>query len=507
MRRGSKLNRRLHTRSHIFAGALASVIAASALLGAPAIAGASAAAAITTPTATLSSSSPFVSSKANRTWYRIPAVINDGRGHIFAFAEKRDNDTSDNGNFDVVMRRSSDGGRTWNALKTVANDGKNRVSNPVPLVDPQTGDVLLITSVRNADDTYKGIYLQRSTDGGNSFTPLLEGRIRPGGSWKGGLTGPGHGVVLSQGAHAGRLVVAMGYRKGDTYGAYGIYSDDGGKTWLTGYDQADTSGKIAYIEGTIAELPSGTLYISYRDKKCTTPGKTRLYAFSSDGGASLSVGFRRQSTLKIHSVEGSALNPTGSHVGELLFSAPTYTSAKDRTLRRDMGIFVSKDGGTTWGRPYHVELESKPAAYSDLVQLDDGTVGILYETGTKKWRERIRFRQVRLSELTNTTKVASSVRATLSSKRATTAQRVRVKITVAVKGIGSPPGKISVRFTSASGKTRSATVTLTYSNKGRRYVTLPRLKKGSYKVSVVYGGTGRIKARTVSAGTLRVRSR
>jgi sialidase-1 len=494
---------RQHARSHTFGWLFAAaVIAAGVLVTAPAPAVAD-----TTVTATAAqwSSSPFVSKPSKKVWYRIPAIIENAQGYLLAFAEKRDNDTSDMGDFAVAVCRSTNGGRTWSSPKTIADDGKNRVSNPVPVLDPQTGDVLLITSVRNANDTYKGIYLQRSTDGGSTFTSLAESRIKPEGSWKGGLTGPGHGIVLTQGAHAGRIVIALGYKTAKYYGAYGIYSDDGGTTWQTGYDQADTSGKVAYVEGTIAELPSGEFYIGYRDKNSTTPGKTRLYALSSDGGASLSTSFAAQSTLKIHSVEGSVLNPIGSQSGQLLFSSPTYTSAKDRSLRRDMGIFVSTDGGATWGTPYQVELESKPAAYSDLVQLNDSTVGILYETGTKKWRERIVFRQILMSEISDPTKVASSVKAALSAKTVTTSRKAKVKVVVAVKGIGSPAGKVSVNFTRTGKGSGSVTVTLAYSNKGKRYITLPKLKKGAYKVSVIYRGTSRIKAKTVSIGTLRVK--
>ena len=378
----------------------ASIIAASVPAAAPVPALASAAKVNVVAYAV--TSSPFVSSSSSKSWYRIPAIVKNAHGDLLAFAEKRDNNTdSDKGNFDIVMRKSTNGGRTWGTMKTVANDGRNKVSNPVPLLDPTTGDVLLISSIRNSNDTYKGVFLQRSTDGGNTFTSLLSNPIgRPSG-WKGGLTGPGHGIVLQRGAHAGRILVAMGYktRVGGKYGAYGIYSDDGGKTWRVGYDRCDTSGKTQMIEGTIAEMASGKLYIDYRDKKAKTPGQTRLCAFSSDGGKSLSTSFRRQSTLKIHSCEGSALGLTGRYAGHMLFSAPTFTSASDRSLRRDMGIFSCGNSYGSFGGVHRVEKASMPAAYSDLVQVNDYAVGVLYETGVSKWRERIVYRQLPLSGL------------------------------------------------------------------------------------------------------------
>jgi len=488
----------------------ATLVAASVVVAAPTNAVALGGSDTTTPCA----SSPFVASPAKKTWYRGPAIVQNAQGDLLAFAERRDNDHSDFGDFDIVMRKSVNGGRTWGSLKTIADDGKNRVSSPVPIFDPQSGDVLLFTAIRYANNTYKGVFLQRSTDGGNTFTPLSSGNVRPQGSFKGGQMGPGHGIVLTKGTHAGRIIFAMGHRKGDTYGAYGIYSDDGGETWKIGYDYTFPSGEEACIEGTIAELPSGVLFISYRDKLSTTPGKTRLHAYSSDGGKSLSAGLAPLLGVKIHSVECSALNPAGSHSGVLLFSAPAYTTSANRTLRRDMGIFYSKDGGATWGKPYWVGLQSKPAAYSDLVQMNDGTVGILYETGIKSWRERIAFRRVSISEITKPTKLASSVKASPSRRTTRTRWRTSVRVTVAAKGRSSPTGwirgtksptgKIVVKFVSA--KRRGArTVSLKYTNHGSRRVTLPRLKKGTYKITVTYKGNPRIKPKTVSAGKLVVR--
>lgn len=470
-----------------------------------AVAGVSLFVALSLPTPSLSlSSSPFVSVPKTNTWYRIPATVIDAQGDILAFAERRDNDNSDMGNFDVVLRRSTDGGRTWQPQQVIADDGKNRVSNPVPMFDPRTGTVLLLTSVRYANNTYRGLFLQKSTDGGRTFTPLASGQIRVGGYWKGGLTGPGHGLVLAQGGHAGRIVVALGYSRDGYYGGYGIYSDDDGATWNTGYDQADTSGRIGYMEGTLAELPDGTLYVGYRDKKATEPGYTRYDAFSADGGASLSRGFLRQTTLGIHSVEGSVLSLQGSAAGTMVFSSPSFTSAADRTLRRDMAVFTSRDGGVSWGTPYPVELEPKPGSYSDLVQISDSTVGILYETGTVRWKERIVFRTLSVGDIMSPVGVPSSLRGTLSSTSIGRTSRGKVRILVTVAGIRSPAGKVKVNF-SGAGRSGYVVATLTYSNRGLHYLTLPRLGKGRYSVRVTYYGNVRIQARSVSAGTLRVR--
>jgi sialidase-1 len=80
--------------------------------------------------------------------YRIPAVVRTADGAVLAFAEGRRGGSSDTGDIDIVLRRSTDGGCTWAALQLVTDQGPNTIGNPAPVVDPSTGDVVLL-SVRN----------------------------------------------------------------------------------------------------------------------------------------------------------------------------------------------------------------------------------------------------------------------------------------------------------------------------------------------------------------------
>ena len=97
-------------------------------------------------------------------------------------------------------------------------------------------------------------------------------------------------------------------------------------------------------------------------------------------------------------VQGSALALTGRHAGTLLFSSP---ARKDPTRRHGMAVFVSrgKGVGRTWSAGHPVQQDSRPGAYSDLVQLDGATLGILYETGRTSWKERIDFRSLRIADV------------------------------------------------------------------------------------------------------------
>jgi sialidase-1 len=431
-------------------------------------------------------------------------VVRTGAGTLVAFAERRDNnDTSDMGNYDIVTARSTDRGCTWSAYRVIGSDAANRVSTPVPIVDVTTGELLLFSVVTprpGSGGSGKGLYLQTSTDDGQTFSALLDRPVRPDGEYKAGLSGPGHGIQLTV-THPGRLILPMGYRAGNgLYGAYAIYSDDHGTTWHTGFRQQDTTGTVKFLEGTIAELPSGDLFISYRDKQeGAKTGAARKYAISTDGGVSLSRPFTRL-PLNIVSVQGSALALTGPQSNRLLFSAPADPTV---TLRRDMTIFVSATGGTTWGKKYQVELESTPGAYSDLVQVDDGTVGLLYETGIVTWKERIAFRTIAVPALTNPVLVVSRLSYSRSGHPTKSSARAKVKAKVTVTGIGSPPGRVTLTYV-GNGRKRTTSVQLTYSNGGVRFITLPRLKPGKYRLTLTYSGTGRIAKATRSAGTLKV---
>jgi sialidase-1 len=449
------------------------------------------------------SSTPFRSSPSHHRWFRVPAIVRTNTGTLVAFAERRNIDDGDLGNFDIVTTRSTDHGCNWSAYKVIGNDAANRVSNPVPIMDATTGAIHLFSVVTprpGSGGHGKGLYMQTSRDDGRTFSSLLVHPVRPDGNYKGGLTGPGHGIQLTV-THPGRLILPMGYKTASgRYGAYGIYSDDHGATWHTGFDQQDTTGHVKFIEGTIAELSTGDLFISFRNKHDgARAGTARQYAMSTDGGTSLNGVFTKL-PLKIVSVQGSALALTGAHSGKLLFSAPADTTPN---LRRRMTVFVSTTRGSTWGKKYQVKLEDTPGAYSDLVQVDASSIGVLYETGTVTWKEKIAYQSIGIPTLTHPTLVTSHMSYDRSSHPTKASVHARIKVTVTVGGIKSPPGRVTLSYTRL-GRTRTASIRFTYSNRGVRMIALPRLKPGNYRLTLTYSGTGRIKKLTKSAGTLHV---
>lgn len=354
----------------------------------------------------LCTSVPFSSNKRHR--YRLPSIVATKDGRVFAFAERRNGTSADVGHFDVAMRVSLDGGCTWegDAPVAISDWGSSRVSNPVAIYDEERDRILLFTTVTQGRPR---LYLQEIllTDNGYLVPELAYGQVQfPG--YRSGLTGPGHGLVLTRGEHAGRIIFAMGYSRGATRWTRGIYSDDGGLTWQVGYDRPSGSG-VQPIEGTIAELPDGRLLISYRDNKNgnPTPGRNRISAISSDQGETVGQ-YSAMRGVRTVPVQGSLLQVEGN--GQpLLFSGPS-TVGGNLNSRRGMRIWVSTNNGESWQQGLAIGGSRESAAYSDLVQLDEDRVGILYENGFRQgfW-DRIIYKQVAVSAI-----VATVPKSTLS---------------------------------------------------------------------------------------------
>ena len=72
----------------------------------------------------------FVSGNDGFKSYRIPAIIKAPNNDLLAFCEGRVNSSSDFGNIDIVMKRSSDNGNTWSPIYIVAIYDSLQAGNP-----------------------------------------------------------------------------------------------------------------------------------------------------------------------------------------------------------------------------------------------------------------------------------------------------------------------------------------------------------------------------------------
>ncbi|MFF3449381.1 exo-alpha-sialidase [Streptomyces sp. NPDC002667] len=350
---------------------------------------------------------PFRAGREGYASFRIPAVVATRTGTLLAFCEGRVGSAQDHGNIDIVLKRSLDGGRTWGPLQIAANNGTDLAGNPAP-VTLDTGRVLLV-HVRSAasaseDALLRGrvkaadgrrVWVQHSDDDGLTWSAPKEitAQVKKAG-WRWYATTPGHALQLGSGrvvVPANHTVAPTGTDNG-TEAKYNsghcLLSDDRGTTWYLGYLDENTNGYVNVNETTAAELLDGRVYFNTRNDS-PSPGN-RADAHSLDGGRTLVRPFRPQAGLVTPIVQGSLLQLRDPDL--LLFSGPA-----DPDFRALMTVRASADGGTTW-RSAHT-VDGLPAAYSDLVRVDTGTVGLLYETGDFGAYETVTFRRVPVTAL------------------------------------------------------------------------------------------------------------
>jgi sialidase-1 len=326
--------------------------------------------------------------------YRIPALIRAKDGTLIAFAEARKNSCSDTGDIDLVMKRSSDNGQTWGPLEKIWDDGANTCGNPAPVLDETTGTIhLLLTWNHGSDDIgeinantgidTRRVYISSSNDHGATWSApqeITSSTKRPEWGWY--ATGPCHGIQLKSGPQAGRLLIPCDYIEIGTRRSFShvIYSDDHGATWqIGGISPSDGAN-----ESTMAELSDGRLMLNMRNS-----GPGRYVAISTDAGLSWQ-NMRRDATLTEPVCQASLLSAAMSSHNQLFFSNPASTRREKMTIR------WSTDDGTTWAKKY--EVYAGPSAYSDLVQISDTEVAVLFEGGKTSPYTGLSFEIVSLTE-------------------------------------------------------------------------------------------------------------
>ena len=318
----------------------------------------------------------FVSGEGGYHTYRIPAMVTTNKGSLLVFCEGRKTSSIDDGDNDMLMRRSTDGGVSWSEIMLVHEEGGDAIitiGNACPVVDRRTG-IVWLTMNRGNDQ----VLVSHSKDDGQSWSTardITDQVKKPEWGWY--ATGPGVGIQLQHGPNWGRLLIPCDHRETkDRSGpsrSHIIYSDDHGRTWQLG-------GALGYRsnECQVAERIDGTLLLNARNhlSRDGKPelGKQRLIAVSSDQGLSWSD-MKVQSSLVEPTCQASLISyPRRSDDGRswMLFANPA-----SRTAREKMTVRLSIDGGRRWsaGRL----LYEGSSAYSSLSVLKDKRVGIVFE--------------------------------------------------------------------------------------------------------------------------------
>lgn len=330
-------------------------------------------------------STPFLSGEGGYQCYRTPGLAITAQATVLAFCGGRVDNCKDEGNIDLLLRRSEDGGQSWGPLQVIANDGLNPCKIPLPVVLP-TGRILLLwlwnASVRReADRGRREVRLTLSDDDGRSWAPsrdiTAQARLADWKPWYG--IGPGHGIVKRLEPAAGRIVVPARHGlRGRGSASHLLLSDDGGASWRVGA----VAGFSPSSECAVAELGDGSLMLNSRSN-----GGQRVVSISRDGGLTMaSSGPDPQLIEPQNGCQASLLTYRfdPGQQATLLFSNPV-----DPIHRTNGRIRVSRNNGRHWSRGFaYGEGPGSFSGYSDLARFSNGDVGLLVEAGASHVKAR-----------------------------------------------------------------------------------------------------------------------
>jgi hypothetical protein len=323
--------------------------------------------------------------------YRIPSLICTGKGTLIAFAERRIG-LHDHAQNDIVMRRSEDNGESWQPVQVIADFGMSSLNDPLATM-LESGRILLVFSefpygiharnsgwIQMADKGYGGprntrSFITWSDDDGQSWAEPREvtRMLRPHDRIHAGS--PGIGIQLTRGEYKGRVILPLYHTRKlndeerDWTNAV-AWSDDEGETWTLSNDISQTGHTGYGNEAQVVELSDGSLLFMARNQG----GFHRKVAISKDGGRTW-TNMRVDYELPGTECQGSLLRYDWSGDGEGLI---VQASPADKYGRLKGTVRISGDNGNNW--QWSREIEPGFFAYSGLTKLQNGEVGLLYES-------------------------------------------------------------------------------------------------------------------------------
>lgn len=356
--------------------------------------------------------------------YRIPGLITTNSETLIAVYDNRYNNSKDlQGDIDIGMSRSTDGGQTWEPMKVIMDMGEyggrqeelNGIGDPCILYDHKTGtiwvaalwmsgasakDMLWWASKPGMKPEETGQFmLAKSTDDGKTWSqPInITSQIKNPG-WQLILQGPGRGITMKDGTlvFPAQFKADLGEKALDggqfTCHSTIVYSKNQGKTWQIG-----TGAKSNTTEAQVVELTDGSLMLNIRDDRNRTDKDEtngRAVAVTTDLGKTWNTHTSSNSALQepncMASIISADLENNGKTQQVLFFSNPA-----SKTERSHMTIKASLDGGLTWQKEHQVVLNAENGyGYSCMTMVDNKTIGILYEGVKELYFQKIAVAEV-----------------------------------------------------------------------------------------------------------------
>jgi hypothetical protein len=330
----------------------------------------------------------FVSGQNGYFAYRIPAIETAPDGSLLAFAEGRKFNLGDPGyegnDIDLVAKRSTDGGAHWSPMKVIEDPGDGwSAANPAALVDRPTGRIWLFylrsKPGRNTETARPGtddsqILARTSDDNGVTWSEPIDlttvSRDMADPKWRCSVVGPGGGIQTRDGQ------LAVPVWRFEPWGAFAMFSEDHGRTWLRGESVPGLAGD----ECQLVELADGRLALDIRQQA----GPHRWLAISTDGARTWSKALPGQKVTPVCcAIERYSLKASGDDRDRILWTGPKGPGRSNLVVR------VSYDEAQTF--PHERAVLAGPAAYSDITVLKDRTAGVLWERGADRGYQFITF--------------------------------------------------------------------------------------------------------------------
>lgn len=318
--------------------------------------------------------------------YRIPGIVKTPKGTLVAVYDARWRGFPDlPADIDVMCSRSFDNGKTWTEMKPVVDfDGedpaKEGAGDPAILVDPANGRLWVAAlwahegkGLLNSEPGLKSgssprLVLAYSDDEGETWSKPLDitNDAAPNKDWKLVFQGPGNGIVLRDGT----LVFPAQFidSQGVFYSTL-LWSKDHGETWNVGKGAHPKT-----CEAQVVQLKDDSLMLNMRHLS----DKFRAVAVTRDLGETWQEHSTSGNTLIEPVCQGSLLLVKSTAEGDdsdlLAFANP-----KSQKGRVNLTVRLSEDEGKTWTHELTIYCPGS-LGYSCLVKMDEGNLGIFYET-------------------------------------------------------------------------------------------------------------------------------
>ncbi|MEU4387528.1 sialidase family protein [Promicromonospora sp. NPDC023805] len=312
---------------------------------------------------------------------RIPAILAiPGTSVVIAIVEGRPNDNLDaSGNFNLLMRRSTDSGLTWSGATVLAGASLDCWSNPTLVHDRTTGRLYCFMLRRQSGELIEidpKVHLATSDNNGASWTaPMARTDLDQPGTGN-DFIGPGNGIQRADGSLVvparGRLIIK------EPTGDWTNHDVPNGL-----YVNAAGNRPHPYGEGTVAERSDGQLILNYRATNWELDRgfpMARRVAIGNPGDWQMFGAEHWRTQIIDPGSHGAQISHT---IGGKPHLIHLNSNSSTRDNRYAMTLRASADDGETW-KLYQRPLSNDPlASQGDLVgNLREGGYSALTSTGS-----------------------------------------------------------------------------------------------------------------------------